>query len=329
MDRRIGATVIWGLAAIVFSVMTAIVSPPLHGTPVRAQPPQPPAVGACGKLLDTGLTVVPCSAAHTVEVAHTVGAGDPSMTYRFCAERARKYVGSPASGDDDAYPEGEWSLPLRYSPRLAAGPGTGGYPGWSWLACLVGPIGPAPWTGYLGSVRHLDGPSRPVALRPCFTRSDENLAVVPCTEPHRGEIVGVQVVTTKPPPDTADGELSGGGFGDSGGGFLDAGLAGGLGAGEPADDVAVQADIARRATSCRLEAAAFTGASDPTYDGQLRVLVLPGPGSPLRGPLSADTGAYYGSDVTRTWLLCTIEAPAETSLIGSIAQWGDRPLPLG
>lgn len=323
MNRKVSAVVIWGIAVIVFASMTFLVSPPLRGTAGRTLPPEPPPVGACGKMLDTGFAVVDCASAHTVEVAYSVGAVGPSLSYGFCADRAREYVGSPASGDDDSYPAGTWSLPLRYASRLAAGPGTGSYPGWSWRACLVSPIGPVPWSGYLSSVRNLNPTTRPAALRPCFTRSQDNLAVVSCTQPHRGEIIGVQVILPHAAAGSAPPGLSGSGFDDDGlgDGLSDDELTGGGNA------AASEADV--RASSCRRSAADFTGVTDPTYAGQLRVVVLPGPGTPLRGPLSASTGAYYGSDVGQTWLLCTLETVVDTQLIESIANWGDRALPLG
>lgn len=333
VNRRLAAAAIWGFAAIVLSVMTMVVAPLRPGTPVRAGPGAPPPVGTCGNMSETGFASVDCSSPHTVEVVYAVGAVGPSLTWGFCAQRAREYVGVPASGDDDSYPDGVWALPLRYSPRLAAGPGTGGYPGWSWLVCLVSPIGPAPWSGFRGSVRNLDETARPAALRPCFTRSADNLAVVPCTEPHRGEIVGVQVVRSALP---AGADVAGSGPGGRGptetdadgsdpAGVVDAGDLGGPGA---QTGVGATEEANRRAASCRTSAAEFTATADPTYAGQVRVVVLPGPGSPLRAPLSADTGAFYGSDIGRTWLLCTVETTGSAQLLDSIANWGDRPLPV-
>lgn len=295
MDRRAVAVVVWGSLALVLIIMTSLASPPFSGAPSRAQPPDPPAVGACGELRDGALVLVDCAGLHTVEVVHAQDATGPALTYGFCVGEVREFVGSPSSGEDGAYSAGRWSLPLRYSARLAAGPGTVGIPGWSWRACVVSPVGPAPWSGYRGSVRDVDPLTRPAALRPCFAVTADVLSVLPCTAPHRGEIVGIQLVRS---PAT---ELS---------------------------DAETERIALLRETSCRDAAATFAGVGDPTYGAELRVVVLPGPGAPLRGPLSADTGVYYSSESDRDWLLCTLQTAADVDLVDSLAGWGYRALPL-
>jgi hypothetical protein len=186
-------------------------------------------------------------------------------------------------------------LPVRYHSAVAAGPGVRTYREWSWRVCLVTPMGPSPWTGYRGSVRMLDvaGP-RPSELRACFSSNSSSLGVIPCSERHRGEIVAMQPVA-KHVALPADSELA-----------------------------------TSRLTSCREASRAFTGADDPTYGGQLNVVILPDNKIQLSGPLSADTGAYYTSS-DDAWLLCTLikPTPSGPQLVGSVAGWGNRPLPLG
>lgn len=115
--------------------------------------------------------------------------------------------------------------------------------------------------------------------------------IVPCSSPHLGEIVGTQ------PASSGDG------------------AAGGSSSSDPE-------------SSCAQLTTALTGAVDPSFGGELRVVVLPGPGQQLAGPLSADTGVYYTSEQRSEWVICAIERAVDRRLLDSVARYAGRPLPL-
>jgi len=125
----------------------------------------------------------------------------------------------------------------------------------------------------------------------CPTRIGGATIIVPCSSPHLGEIVGTQ------PASSGDG------------------AAGGSSSSDPE-------------SSCAQLTTALTGAVDPSFGGELRVVVLPGPGQQLAGPLSADTGVYYTSEQRSEWVICAIESAVDRRLLDSVARYAGRPLPL-
>ena len=295
VGRTLAGMIVLGLVVILLCVMTLQV-PSRIGVAIRSDPPPAPSVGQCGDMVGGEFVSAGCSQVHTVEVTQGWQGGDPSPgslpTFAHCNEEARKYVGSAPSHSADAHPPGAWSMPLRYRALVISGPGPVSRQDWSWRACLVAPLGPAPWHGYLGSVRSVSAAgSAAAALRPCYLEQALPTTIVPCSSPHLGEIVG-----TRP---AAPGS--------------------GAARGSSTSDLEL---------SCAELATALTGAADPSFGGVLRVVVLPEPGAQLPDPLSADTGVYYTSEQRSEWLLCAIESAADRRLLDSVAGYAGRPLPL-
>ena len=272
MGRTSAGVLMLALAVAAFAVLTALGRPPRTGEATRADPPVPPAVGSCGSMSSGELLLVECGRLHTVEVVGTWRPPDPAPAPSFgaCSGQARRYVGMPPANDPASHPKGRWSLPMRYRPMLAWGPGPLVLPAWSWQVCLVVATGPAPWSGYRDSIRDLaaDG-TGPAAMRLCYLEPGQPLTVVSCARTHAGEIVGVL------PTDAAS-----------------------------AVDPVSRGDWDR---SCSAAAAAFTGSPDPTFGGGLSVSVLPRSGQSFSGPLSADIGVYYTVDGGPMWLVCAVE----------------------
>ena len=128
----------------------------------------------------------------------------------------------------------------------------------------------------------------PVALRPCYADGSDLSTIVPCTSAHRGEILATRPATP--------------------------------GAASPAV-------ASSRLITCAQLASIFTGATDPTFDGALRVIVLPDPVAAVDAPFSADTGVYYTSEPGSDWLICAIESVGERTLVDSVAGTAGGPLP--
>ena len=237
VHRRFAGLGVIALALLSVLTVTSLTAPPKGGEPVRSLPDAPPTIGSCGLLTGAAVALRDCAALHTVEVVSSWRPGEPESgvpTFGSCAESAREYVGSPPAQDAAAHQFGTWSLPLRYRQFVVSGPNGTNLPDWSWLLCLVAPMGPAPWVGYTGVMRSMPptGPAS-AALRPCFADDEVDIVVVACTAPHLGEIVATQRVPA------ASGSVDG------------------------------STSEARRA-SCATEAALLTGSSDPTYSGALR-----------------------------------------------------------
>jgi len=227
--------------------------------------PVPPAVGSRGDLRGSELVILDCVAPHAVEVTYTWTADVPAAgrpTFGLCADKVRSYVGSPPAQDADAHEPGGWSVPLRYRQVVATGPKGSNIQDWSWQACLVAPMGPAPSSGYQGQVRATPstGPASS-ALRVCYTDPGAALAVVPCTSPHIGEVIATQPLPAAQSASTVDAPMS----------------------------------VTTPVTSCATAARSVTGAADPTVNGQLRVTVLSDQLAKI--PFGADIGVYYTAQV--------------------------------
>ncbi len=283
-----------GLAVLVLAVMTMLVAPPLRGVAVRAPAPTAPVPGECGDVRGGVLVIVQCTEVHTVEVTYSSSAAQPAAgpvpSFSVCAAKAREYVGRPPAQDADAHGVGRWTAPLRYRPLIARGPdGSSTVPDWSWQLCLVAPMGPAPFQGYVGRVRAVPatGPD-PGELRTCYSDPGRARVVVPCTSPHSGEVIATQPV--------------------------------------PAITAADEPPWSGSTRSCVEAAKAAAGTSDPTYGGQLRVVVLSDTTGPRHMPFTADVGVYYTSDGL-SWLVCALETVDDRRLVDSVAGTGPGALP--
>ena len=265
------------------------------GVATRSSPPPPPEVGECGDVRGGQFVAVDCADVHTAEVTHGWQPDDPESgslpSFSECADKARVYVGSAPAHSAEAHQSGEWSMPLRYRAVIVSGPGSGTYPDWSWRACLVAPLGPAPWRGYRGTVRSLPatGPTA-AALRACYAERSNLSTIIPCSVAHLGEIVATRQ------------SASGAGNG-------------------------TVSSAAEKESSCADVAATLTGAVDPTFGGVLRIVVLPESGTDFPAPLSADTGVYYTSEQRSEWSICAIESAVDRRLLDSVAGSAGRSLP--
>ena len=291
VNRKAAAIVAFAAVLLTLATMSSLVAPPRGGTAVRAAIPDPPAVGSCGDLDGSDFVIAACSKTHTVEVAYALAAGvsaaGPRPTFAVCADKVRIYVGSPPAQDTQAHPAERWSLPLRYRPIVATGPNGKNLSSWSWQACLVAPMGSAPWTGYLGQVRNLPttGPAA-ATLRVCYADLGSVNTVVPCTSPHHGEILATQPLT---------------------------------GESHVADSSTAPNQPQR---SCAKTAQEITDAADPTFQGQLRVAVMSDRHAGISQPFSAEFGVYYTS-TGLNWLVCVVESVGDRTLIDSVAAVGD------
>ncbi len=260
------------LAVLVIAGMSAVVRPPATGVAKRAIVPTPPAAGAWGNLPGSVLVISDCADSHVVEVAYSWQAGSPAAhrpSFSSCRDTVRSYVGLPPAWESATHESGRWSLPLRYRPIVVSGPGGSTVEDWSWQACLVAPLGPAPFQGYRGQVRATPstGPASP-ALRICYLDPRVVRVIVPCTAPHLGEVIASQPIA-------------------------DAGVSG-------QDPTSMLIRRAAGATeSCAVQARWVTGAVDPTFGGELRVVVLSD--ETTKAPFGADIGVYYTAD-DLTWL---------------------------
>ena len=295
VERKAAGIVTLTVVVLIILVMSALVGPPRSGVATRSTVPVPPTIGSCGDLRGWELVILDCAQTHTVEVTYTWTADSPAAgpqpTFGLCADKVRDYVGSPPAQDADAHEPGHWSLPLRYRQVVATGPNGNNLQDWSWQACLVAPIGPAPSSGYQGQVRALPptGPASP-ALRSCYADPGTAVTVVPCTSPHIGEVIATQLL---PAPQSASESDSPG---------TDAGSV----------------------TSCATTARSVTGADDPTYHGQLRITVLSDQVTKL--PFGADIGVYYTAEGSN-WLICSLESINGRRLLNSVEGIGNDALP--
>lgn len=290
MERRAAGIVALMLAVLAIAIMSAVVGPPLGGVATRSVVPAPPAVGACGNLRGPELVIVDCDDRHFVEVAYTwtpTAAAGERPTFQLCREKVRSYVGSPPAQDADAHAVGRWSFPLRYRQIVVTGPKGTTVRDWSWQACLVAPLGPAPSQGYQGRLQAVPS-TGPVtsALRVCYSDPGTARVIVPCTSPHLGEVIATQP----------------------------------LSAAQDGSSMAVGATM----TTCATAARSATGAADPTFGGQLRVTVLSDEAT--AAPFGADIGVYYTAEGS-TWLVCSLESTGDRNLLGSLAGIGNGPLP--
>jgi hypothetical protein len=296
VDRKAAGIAVLAVVLLVISAMSSLVAAPHRGVAIRAGASDPPAVGSCGELSGSELTVVDCSRPHSVEVVFVWSAGDPAgppPTFADCADKVRDYVGSFPAQDAQAHPTGRWSLPLRYRHVLAAGPDGLNLDGWSWQACLVAPMGPAPWTGYQGQVRNLptSGPASS-ALRVCYADPGSVNSVIPCTAPHSGEMLATQPFPERTPA------------------------------------VATSLAAEQPQASCEATARLITGADDPTFQGQIRVAVYSDGPAQHNQLFSADIGVYYTSAGVN-WSVCVVESVSGRKLTDSLAGIGSAALPFG
>ena len=295
MHRKVVAIGAFSAALLIILVMNAVLAPPRRGEAVRAVAPAAPEIGACGVLQGSELQLLDCAQIHTVEVALRWSAADPSagpaLSFAQCAAAVREYAGTPPAQDEDAHQANAWTVPLRYRQVIATGPDGGNLRGWSWQACLVAPTGPAPFSGYDGSIRHLPAAGAASStLRVCYAEPAKAATVVPCTTAHIGEIIGTQPVSAS----SAEPDASPGGT---------------------------------LLQSCGTAAELATGAEDPTFDNRLRVVILSDLGGQATAPFSADIGVYYTAQGL-SWLVCAVESSDGEILGDTVAGIGDGPLPL-
>ena len=298
--------VVVGVAMAVALSLTALAGQRVPGRPDALPDPTPPAVGSCLQLKAGEWAPVPCSQAHTAEVAaawssHNVPAAG---AFGACQSSAVRYLG-PA-GDSRNGPVGQWMTPTpRTAQTLIRGPGVMPFLPRSWQACLVQPIGAtvfsSGYTGRLAGVKSID--SVPRELRSCYVaRRDTGVVGVSCDAPHRGEVVAMSQLRV---PESR--------------------------AGLVVADPVIGRLLDRepdQLTACRGFTRAATKSDDPTYRGALQMVIH----LELMGVQYTVTPNGAAASLTATSTLyqatCALEVVGDRSLTASVTGLGNGPLPL-
>ena len=297
------------LGGLVLSVGARVGTP---GAAVRAPLPELPAAGSCVRLYAPVQQLVPCTDPHDAEVTASwrSGAGTAQDRGSDCGAATAAYLG-PTPDPRSWHPP-----PIRQIIRVVAGPDRSVLPSWSWQACLTVPELPnGPDSGFTGRLAGSATGPGPAELRACYQipapagnsaaaasgPRPADTRAVRCRTDHDGEVLAVRRVRVAGAPTISF---------DSG--QLDS---------DPG-----------RAAECTRQAAAATGAADPSYGGRLRVQVrvsIAGTRSgPARVPGQESGSARYQvvifTDYNQTCSLEAVTGRLDDTLVGV----GGDPLPL-
>lgn len=297
------------LGGLVLSVGVRVGTP---GTAVRAPLPSLPAVGACIRLYAPVQRQVSCTDPHDGEVTASwrSGVGAAQDRGSQCGAATAAYLG-PAPD-----PTGWHPPPIRQFIRVIAGPDHRVLPNWSWQACLAVPELPGgPGSGFTGRLAGSASTPGPAELRSCFQIPEPggdptapasgprpaSTRAVPCRSAHDGEVLAVRRVRVAGAPTISF------------------------------DTDQLDTDPGRGA-ECTRQAAAATGAADPSFGGRLRVQVRVSIAGTRSGPARVagqeSGGARYQvvifTDYSQT---CSLEA-VTGRLVDTLVGVGDDPLPL-
>lgn len=308
MRTAVGA---WVLILVVVGlvVSSSLFGPDPSGTAVRQSPPEPPAVGTCVTSYDNP-EIVPCDTVHIGEVVRSWVGADPasgsSDPLDHCWKALADYLGDNRGPRMSLEIDWWWPVPSN-SPWVIRGPGHDRTPDWSWSACILVPQE----SPVAHSMRGLSDPRepRPSDWRYCGSTPDVWTGLLPCTEPHRFELIASGIIGVIPPD------------------LMERAVADAVALGRKdntsLDLSGVIIDYPAAATECRSLVELHLGGPRPDGESGLRSI--------LAGVGFAESSSSDGVLTSRSGLVlnCVVEVVGDPELVDSVAGIGSGPLPYG
>lgn len=306
-----------------------------RGAAVRQAPPTPPPVGTCTLGLRAP-QLVPCDGDHDGEIVlawtgdspttpldptREVPEGAENDPQLHCQQAAEDYVG--VAGPVEFSPDIQWyPTSVQWQTALSHGPARQFVADWSWSACLIRSYGsdgyPLMLTQSVRDAGRTSAAQLPDSWRLCIRTSGYWFESLPCTTPHRAELIASAEIAL---PDDADRQS-----------LRDQQqklwaspeqVFGELQPQAPAP-VRFQLDLPAAEQECQDLVEAYLGGSAGSRDDLLAVMTYEslyyGDRASVDPAVDLPVGVY-GS--------CTAEVVGERDLVGSVAGIGSGPLPFG